>query len=82
MPITSMFHVVYAPSSNFATKPKVRGNGGKLGNPGHRIKTLKNNKSLTYGNGCRKWPDCFTCPFPPDTCYFDPSEMYSKKKKK
>ena len=25
---------------------------------------------LLTGNGCSKWKDCFTCPYPPDECHY------------
>lgn len=86
MAIPEMFHVIYVPTLGGLTKTKLRGNGGNFGSPGHRTHALGGPRSLN-GTGCMvngkvKWADCFSCPFPPETCHFSPSQCYSKKKRK
>ncbi len=50
---------------------KNKGNGSKKGtNIGYQTKSTKG-RGILANNGCHDFPDCFTCPFPPDACHFD-----------
>ncbi len=38
-----------------------------------------NGTYFLHGNGCKDWVNCLTCPFPPETCKWQP---YPKSKKR
>jgi len=44
---------------------------------GHRRMLNGEIKKLLYGNGCPKWHDCFTCPFP--DCTWNNGTYYSNE---
>ena len=54
----------------------LRESGGTgRGGPGHFV----GESGLPYGNGCRHFPDCFTCPFP--DCIAGQNGLVAKSKK-
>lgn len=46
------------------TKGLKRMRGWRGGGMSKRPYITHRGGGLRYGNGCIKWPDCFTCPFP------------------
>jgi len=62
--MATLDRIIYIPTYP-EPKKKSSGNGGREGHPVGRpmIKSLKECKSVMGRNGCRRWYDCFTCPF-------------------
>jgi len=65
------YHIIHIPQVKDRTKHSA-GNGGNIGSSAHHIPKLDPTTGLRlyHGNGCQYYPDCFTCPFPPDKCRY------------
>lgn len=65
------YHIEYIPIVHDKTNHS-KGNGGQVGSGVHHIPKLDPTTGLRlyHGNGCSKWDNCFTCPFPPDECHY------------
>ena len=74
------FHIKHTPQAHDRTKHS-KGNGGKAGSGigHHKNKSYAGERSLLYGTGCKRCPDCFTCKLP--DCEYDAGREYYVDKK-
>jgi len=65
------YHIEYIHQAHDRTKHSA-GNGGQVGSGVHHLPKPDpvTGLMLYHGNGCSSYPNCFTCPFPPDKCRY------------
>ncbi len=74
-----MFHIIYISPQIVKRRNQLNGNGGNPGGPiGHKPAGHHKTNSLLYGQGCKHWHDCFTCPLP--DCTYDYMHEWNRKR--